>query len=365
MRALLLPPPQAVSKTNINTMAKTAVLPTSTINHSIDTIITLPKSKITIVVKKTYPANKLAIMDNYFSKHAISKTSQPQTIKPLYPWCPLRYDTSWVLQNQYEPADGKTLGIWIDWLSPSQVYTLGFREIFINNTTDRDADYDAGFQYQNMMVHITNQADAQAEMNAVNSSSIHINNCFIDEPYEDLSDPNHVVWSESDIFNFADFLESNYPSSKLFLSSYDYPYYDMEFTIESLPMAYVMCDQYKYETVSTWNSFKEDYGNKNISNWMSLEYNQSGVPASHGDFSTLFGAANRLGINNVWLFAVDYGNLSLLQQFPYAAWANGWLLRYEGERVTVLQNTDGTCDPINGKWEIVDSYYIAYRWINY
>ncbi|MCL5030165.1 MAG: hypothetical protein M1480_14235 [Bacteroidetes bacterium] len=74
---------------------------------------------------------------------------------------------------------------------------------------------------------------------------------------------------------------------------------------------------------------------------------------------------NAQDVNNTWLYAYNAGDEGVIQEYCATAWQYFWLLRLQGQLVTVWQNTDGTCDPVNGKWTLVDSYYIAYRWTYY
>ena len=81
----------------------------------------------------------------------------------------------------------------------------------------------------------------------------------------------------------------------------------------------------------------------------------------------MFGTISNIGITDVWLFADNYGDLDLLQQFSYAAWANAWLFRME-QYVIVVYQCAGNCTTCNwpyGNWEITNIYYGSQQWVNY
>ena len=129
-------------------------------------------------------------------------------------------------------------------------------------------------------------------------------------------------------------------------------------------MVYIMDDYYKGDVTSSWTNFKNGYGSKNVANWISLEYNADGT--GYSDYSSCFGAANRLGLSDVWLYADDYNSLDLLQKFSYSAWANAWLSRLKKHLVIVYQCSGLGCSwPNGGTWTVYTAYYDAEQWINY
>lgn len=202
------------SKVNIKPMAKTVTLPTATIDHTIDTIITLPKSKITIVVKKNYPANKIAIMDDYFSTHTISKSPQRHNIKPYYQWCPYHYDSSWVLQNQYASVSGKNLGIWTNYISIYQARNqYGFTSLFVSSVQDIDSAINDGFTNNNLMWGLGSAIGDTAQVNTSTSGGRSVGSYCIDEPWE------RDNWDDYSMVNIASYV---YPK-RVMLVSYEWP----------------------------------------------------------------------------------------------------------------------------------------------
>ena len=323
-------------------MRKTTTVSTTPIS-TIDTVITLPLSKKTIAVKKGYPADKIALLDDYLSKHNIS--NKPATIVP-YAGYYQHTESYWELENQYEPANGRTLGIWQNnWIADTTLYNLGFREIDIYDANDRDAAYNAGFAYQNMMfMNVKNDVEYnESRYDDVNTSSTPITRCYIDEPYDsENKNGDNPQWSVDNVLSYVAFLQNH--SANLFMSSFkESSFWNMSQTLNSSSNTYVMCDQYQTNVTSDLTYWKESFGSRNISDWMSLytNYSNSGYP----DFSTMFGAINNLGITDVWLYADEGANLDHLQQFSYAAWANAWLSRLEKHLVIVYQ-----CSGLGCSW---------------
>ncbi len=363
MRILLLPP--LASKTSTNIMAKTAALPASSINHAVDTIITLPKSKMIFVVKKNYSAKKLAIMDDYFSTHTISTAPDTKAINPYYQWCPLRYDTNWVLQNQYQPVAGKYLGIWSDKLSPMKLHNqYGFTYYVVGFGQSGDTSITNYFPLQNLMVNLPLNVNQQEIQN-----DPAYNYYYLDEPLH-----NEIV--NSYFLNMANWISIKNPNAFFLFSEWEWPENDPlcwpneddGSTIKTYwfpnPNVRIMCDQYSGNGCGSahdyWNEYKAYYGipSRNMTNWISLDYSS--------EWGTLLNLANPWGMNPIWIYGGDSDvNEGFFESFANTAWETIWLLRQQGQLVTVWQNTDGTCDPTNGKWTLVDSYYIAYRWTYY
>ncbi len=139
---------------NISTMTKKVDIATFTINHNIDTIITLPKSGVTIRVSKNVPANRIAIIDDYLLTNDTAKTTAPipQKISPNLRWCPYDTNITWESQNQYKQVPGKYLGIWtnnVDWTKLHDQY--GFTNIFADFSSATNA-LAAHFQHDSIMI---------------------------------------------------------------------------------------------------------------------------------------------------------------------------------------------------------------------
>ncbi len=316
----------------------------TTLAFTADTLITLKKSGKMLMLPEGLTAGQIDKLDKFLSENK-TPAATTSLIQPNAEMCGWHTAYGWEYEYQYEPVNGKALGVWInyDYLNQQQLYNLGFRKIAIYNAEQRDEAYIAGFQYQNMMYMTDNYHKniAYLGFKALNTNTIHINSCYIDEPFESSKLPQ---WSTSEIIDFSDSLQNNYPSVKLFLSSFNWPvssYYDWPIpqSVYSLDNIFIMCDQYQTNTSDIWTAFKNFYGSKNISNFMDLEYNKPGVGSSNGDFSTLFGRANGLGINDIWLYANNYDNITLVDQFCDAAWSNGWLTKFR-KRIIITWRCD-------------------------
>ena len=357
----LITSPQG-TKENLSPIAKTVITPTVSINHSLDTVITLPKSKLSVVVKKNYPANRISILDNYLSTHKVSSSIQMQKISPDYRWCPYHYDTTWVLQNQYEPAPGKYLGIWtsrLDWTKCHDQYGFTYIATTFGGVSNA---LGANFDQNKIMINLGDNST----QNDIDSNPSY-NYYFIDEPYQRDK--------MAQVCSYAYWISLHSPQGKLLFSDYYWPYSSLlcgtsgdyapiSGTLNLFSNLYIMCDQYSGNLCGNvhdfWNEYKADYGIpiKNISNFISLNYSS--------DWGTLLNLAKPWGMNPIWIYGDDSNiNESYFQSFDNTAWQVSWLLRQQGRLVTVWKNVDGTCDWYNGEWQIVNSYYIGYRYTAY
>jgi hypothetical protein len=88
-------------------------------------------------------------------------------------------------------------------------------------------------------------------------------------------------------------------------------------------------------------------------------------------WSTLFAKANSLGINLIWLYANGAGDETAIQNFCYAAWYSGWLLRQEKQVAVEYRCTNSdpctNCSyPTSGNWYLYDMWYtIVQQYVSY
>jgi hypothetical protein len=157
-------------ESNAALMAKTAVIPTVKINHAIDTVITLPKSKITITISKSVSVSKISSIDDYLLIQKTSpktKTSTIQGINPNLRQCQYEFDTVtfWQSEFQYKPMPGKSLGIFNDlnlitYHDALNIY--GFSLAGANGFSEIASVRAAGYNYSNIMVEYVNPTSALA-----------------------------------------------------------------------------------------------------------------------------------------------------------------------------------------------------------
>ena len=366
------------NESKVITMAKTVATVTSSINHSTDTVITLPRSGKTIVIDKNLPADKIALLDNYLSTHNIS--NKPQTVKPYagYYQVTISY---WEMENQFSPAPGKNLGICTNiipiWNTARPSY--GFTSIYVNNTDDLDSAYHDGYSYDNMMLGLTNYNTAFSQIDASNSYGRHVGSYYIDEPIE------KGTWDDYTIESVASY--SGASSRRIMLGSYKWPvvpqYWSFPVTygqkygpiVSSLGNIYIMCDEYHGNclghTSDYWNEFKGYYISKNISNWLDVTINNGyGNASSCGyaatSWSTLLYTANYNGIGEVWLYAVDEGDETAILNFCLSAWQMHWNLRLQKHLVIIYQCSGLNCSwPDGGNWTVYAAYYDDQQWVYY
>ena len=211
----------------------------------------------------------------------------------------------------------------------SQLYQLGFSEYFIYNSAERDAAFMYGFRPNKLMLGIGSKSSYSSQLTDVNTpdaitqqyypTGFIINRCYIDEPYENNS------WGWGDIDNCANSI-GNYHSGTLTLSSWHAPAWPYTYSVSNHSNVYMMCDQYQDKDLFNdyWNPYKLVYGSKNVTNWMSQQY-QAG-PAWGYDYTAFgdcFTSANNLGMNELWLFA-GLEDLGKLEYFCTCAYQAHW-----------------------------------------
>jgi hypothetical protein len=374
---------------NITSLAKKGPAPSVKINHSADTVIAFPKSGKVLVVNKNLSASQFSQIDDYLASHII--TVQPVRYSGALPQSAdsVRYtDYNWELQNKYQSAPGKYLGIWCDYLTPVQSLNLGFNGLFISgdvqsvNSAVSEAQ-SAGFNPADLLISLGSSNSASAA--AIISGAPDAGYYFIDEPFETkaFGDSTQTV-----IPYLAGLIKSKNPAGKLLLTSYFTPYtslcnglsaltgsnglnpgFQNLFSLDS--NVYVQCDEYYSNCCASasgyWDSFNQYYGTRNISNWMHLVVNNGSTGYYQGlcssgtstDWADLFDRANSYGMNNIWLYAYGTGNDSLVSAFASVAWSRGFSLRQSFYIGSVWSSSqDSSSFPDKGTWSLMEMYYI-------
>ncbi len=356
---LVTAPPNA--KNNAKAMSKTSAVTTGSLSAE-DTVVTLPLSKVTIAVKKGYPADKLALLDKYLFKHKHLKTIK-SSITPNLRDCTTYYDYEWYFQNQYEPASGKYIGIWTspNVISFSSAHTYGFNMLSAVWSDSANA-VNAGFMPGNIMIRL-DPFEPISDIDAHGSYGYY----YFDEPYENNTPQGNIIAFENEVY-------SKNPNSKVLISDYFYP----------IPNGYcqdnghgiwntntiassnggIMCDQYYLndcngDMKAFWNEYFNYYGglNKSFMNWMDNTMNNA------GGWPSCFDWMNAHAFNRVWLYADNAGDESVIQNFCQYAWSYGWMLRFEKQFLIIWKCSSPSpctnCDFVQGKgsWSIYDGYY--------
>ncbi len=354
----------------------------------LDTVVYFPKSGKRLVVSKNYSAYQLAQIDSFLSVHTIKTITSRVT--PNLQNCADRTFYNWEVEpNQYQTTPGKYLGIVCDYLTPSQCLNYGFNQLFIPNGSSGSVNnaiqvaINARFSRNNLMVDLgeSNSAAACSIITGIPSSE-EPGYYYIDEPFEKTRFGDSIT---TVIPYLANLISSNNPSAKLFLSSFTLPFntgcntrnylagFEYLFSLNS--NIYVQCDAYPsdccYPTTGYWDKFNNAFGAHDISNWMSVTVNNGSTPGSYpcagypwpnsSDWSSLFGEANAIGMNNIWLYAYQTGNQAAVSNFAYSAWTNGFVLNLEKQVFTEWKCTQDNCTdcvwPNEGVWYIYNMYY--------
>ena len=365
--------PPSENKSNIKPAKKTTALTTSSIDQLADTMITLPKSKITISVNKNVSIYIISAIDNslQLKKNSNNHNQTPQSISPNLQWCP--YDTVilWETEMQYKPVSGKYLGISndlniISLQDAKNIY--GFSMVAVNGFDNIASAKNAGFNYQNIMVAYINPTSALATLQDHPSQ-------YPECGYYEIDEPLKYNFSYTDTKSLETLITSWNTGAKVMITDYNWPnegccngwskdagaylayYQGVNY--------YMMCDQYTGNCCGSdcdfWDKFTQYYGAGHvISNWLENVSNQS------NDWDCCFKLANGSdqNIKQIWLWA-GAGDLTALQNFCGYAWMNGWLLKLQRQKVYILENTSGDCSE-EGPWVTVKSYYTGQiRWVSY
>jgi hypothetical protein len=359
-----------------------AKLSAASIDHSKDTVISLPKSKKTIVIKKGLSKAEINKIDNFIIDHGIS--DQGSTVSPELQNCSEHESTYWETEQAYQSIPGKFLGIATNLIPLDSAHnTYGFTGAQIDPSQYATAI--ANFNAQDLAYGLPNNNWINAE-NTINNSNV-VGYYFIDEPNE------HNV-SEAQMGLLADLIDSkSQGQAKFFFTEYNWPanalcnaYNGCGLTDENYLdniNTYIQCDQYQGNCCAVTAGFWDEYqayftASKNISNWMSLNINADGNPLGRAGcngkantWSDLFGNANRYGMNNIWLYADNNGVEANIQEFCLAAYEAGWLLQEQKQVITNWEcsnpNPCTNCSfPDEGNWYIVNTFYTGLvRYIAY
>jgi hypothetical protein len=369
----------APNENKVTPLAKAAVVPTGSINHLTDTVITFPKSGKTLSVSKSYTANQLAQIDNYLATHNIPVVKS--LVVPNALSCYQRWTYNYIMENRFEPADQKNIGIWCDYLTPAQCLNYGFNQYFVydfsNINLNINSAITAGYQAANIMASLGgNYTNALSYINGITSLTPNVGYYYVDEPAETNS------YTTDQIYNFYTALAANpYTSgSKLCMSSYNelMTFYYTPIHL-SEPNALIMCDEYHGnvlgDVTNYWDWFNTTYTYNSHMNFMHIVIN-NGTGGGHNTWTSnnssswydLFTKANGLGQNHVWLYAAGTGNEDAIINFCIAAWQSEWMYRYQSTLAT-LWRCSGDCTTCNwpyGSWTIVEANIVlGGQWISF
>ena len=384
----------APNESNSVPMLKVSTLPTIHINHKVDTTITLPKSKLQIVINKNYSNSNLLVMDNYYAANKNSSTIKTQSIQPNYRWCPYHTDSVMVLFDIYQPAPGKNMGIWPN-LSVESIafcWQYGFNQILLPDLSYYNEAKVAGYEDYNIGVLLPKQhiSDVQNALNIINSG-YKLGYYCIDEPIDgkdgEAYDGQAAYYIVNSIAPAVANLNNN---SKLILTtfrpttSYCAGAAPTGGTLKDQIAQYfpntirIFCDQYHGNCCGNvgwfWNDYANFYGTTlNPSNFMDVLINNGGGTAecwpsfTSTDFTSLFTNYNSHGDNTAWLYAGNLHGLSdVINYIVNVAYQRAhWVVRQYRYLIETWQNTDGTCDWPNGEWKLVSSHYSSFGWIFY
>ena len=261
-------------------------------------------------------------------------------IGPDYVDCNTYWENVWEFDH-FQSKPNKWLGIWDTKQYVSKQDLLrkwGFTNFFVSSLTERNSAVSAGFNPDSIMCKIKIISSSQYEIPSGNYKAY-----YLDEPLERYNlSTNQVIAIANDVYN-------NHNHASLFLSSYSDNSISMSYYLTILNSTYntrIMCDQYHDGTIfcgndqrDYWTDFKNTYGGARVSShWIHLY-----IDGDENDFNQLFGHANNLNINSLWLFAGNKGddwcddgeNLteSIFNQYIYdfcnEAFENGWLRKFE------------------------------------
>jgi hypothetical protein len=371
-------------ETNVN--KSLAKVTSSSIDSTIDTVITIPNSKMQIKISKTTPSDKINQIEKYFSSHNVS--TKTQNVIPLTQDCTTYYQYTWVLQDQFKGESGKNLGIECNWVSDGALRnTYGFSMLLVSNNTDIDNAHSAGFHYDSLMLQLSNYGGAMNQIDQSNEGGRSVGYYYVDEP-----DENGNTWSGGQVDEVADYAS---PYAPLYFSSFKWPtaFYEQPITYGQRYSSwlgvssnlYILCDQYHGDFYGQaedyWGEFHDYYGGtRNPTDWIHLVIN-NGMGGGHNTWTSenssswddlIHFATGSLGMNKLWLYANGTDDEGLLEGYCQIASFYGWLLEYAKQYVFVWKcQSPNPCTNCNfqegeGNWYIEDSYYTGpTEWTNY
>jgi hypothetical protein len=349
-------------------MAKSAVVPTVKINHVTDTVLTLPNSKVTITINKNVSMKKIAAIDDYLvAEKTLPKLKLPtiQSAKPNLQNCKYEWDTVtfWESEFQYKPMPGKSLGITNDLnlitlQDAKNIYGFSFAAAqgFDNIATV----FNAGFDYEHIMVDYLNPTSALAILQSTP-------NLYPKCSYYEIDEPTKNSFSTTDTKSLETLINNWNIGAKVMLTDYHWPektlctdWYNWGQQLGNYEGSdyYIMCDNYGTppdpcgDPCDFWNEYISYYNPAYVfSNWV---MNQS-AQSSNWDCCFKLANGSDQNINQIWLYA-GTGDVTAIQLFVGYAWSDGWLLQFQKQKVNVLINTSNDCDP-DGPWAINQTWY--------
>ena len=350
-------------------LEKTSVINTATTSVSIeDTVVLLPKSKVTIAVKKGLSSDKITLLDDYFSKHKKLFTKS-NYITPMLRDCTTHYDYYWTEENQYQPVSSKSLGISNDLniisLQDAKII-YGFTLAAVSGFDNISTAYNAGYDYPNIMVAYLNPTSA---LDLLQSNP----NLYPKCGYYEIDEPTKATnsYSSTDTKELENLINNWGTGAKVMLTDYHWPTktlctdwfnWGAQLGLYQGINYYIMCDEFGGDICGSpcdyWDEYSNYYNPTHVfSNWL------DNVNAHYSLWDCCFKLANGTdqNINQIWLWAGN-GDLTALQHFCECAWENGWLLRLEKQILVIWKCSDPegcfSCSwPNSGTWYIYDSYY--------
>ena len=353
------------------TSAKVASIPTSSINHATDTVVTFPKSGKRFVVSKTLTANQLSKMDNYLSTHALTEATG--SITPDLQNCNDYPVYSWQLLQQYRSLPPYHMGIWVspDVISYTKAYNqYGFNELLIQpSELSTVLTTPPTWKADSLMMSLGNGRNS---LNIYNANSVPaVGYYFIDEPYQNNVPRSGVTLVESAVAVGA-------PSAKVMFSDWEWPWFNItcggyDYSTVSQYLngsnSGIMCDQYLLsnscgDMLAFWQEYYSTYSPHSWMNWA------DNTGSNAGDWANCFNWMNIEGLTNVWLYADESGNEGVIQEWCQNAWEKYWLLEEEQYIQTIWSCIEPSCSdcnyPTEGDWEIVGMYYYnQYQYVNF
>jgi hypothetical protein len=362
-----------MAKAAAKVAANLASIPTVKINHTIDTVITLPKSKKTITISKSVSTDKISSLDDYLlSQNELSKSKSEtiQNVNPNLKYCQYEYDTVtiWTSEFQYRPMSGKSIGIFNDLnlISYSDALNIyGFSLAGVQGFGNIASAFNAGFPYSNILVEYLNPTSALATLQSNP-------NLYPKCGYYEIDEPLKNNYSSADTKSLESLISSWNIGARVILTDYNWPdeascnlwSYDAGAWLAYYQGVnyYIMCDDYAGNSCGSVVDFWQEY-----SGYYSPSHVISGILDNVSYHESTWDGCFQLANNSVpnytqvWLWA-GTGDVSAIQLFVGDAWSEGWLQQFQTGMTSIYINTSTDCNP-NGPWSIVKSYSAGTRWV--
>lgn len=280
------------------------------------------------------------------------------------------------LDFHYEPVDGKFIGMWPPWsyytieaLSAIRLHwgfsgVLVHAEGFVNNYIDYQykSAVDAGYSLDKIMVKFWDDNNFSWAVDSLPAGFY-----YLGEPVEHdcAGHPSNSAVARlsnpQELSNWYNYIHQVRPNAKFVIDGYkrcshlriagnyaDVVMYSSYQNWNSLflPVCNVNLgwgDQYEAGWVSgsglqsdSWNDMRSKFGGRFSMSWMN---------ANADEYFELFHEANNLGLNAIWLYALEGLDLSKLAEFCDAAWQRGWLRKVENTPVAAPTNLNAQALP--------------------